>query len=140
MNQDRVQQALEKTRGGTMPIKRDTSQQTVQIITHAPRCNYRKRKHDAARHYKKPEGISEFEIDYTEHELNDLLALEKRKRKKQKNHHNSDKKKGKGNTSHGYVVEKKPLRDFSLVTCFKCGDKGHYVDKCPENKPQGTKP
>lgn len=130
MNQDRVQQALEKTRGGTMPIKRDTPQQTVQIITHAPRCNYRKRKHDAARHYKKPEEISEIEIDYTEQELNDLLALEKPKKNKCKNQ--------KINVP-SYTRNPKPSKalvkkDLSQITCWRCKKTGHYADKCSQRE------
>jgi hypothetical protein len=32
--------------------------------------------------------------------------------------------------------EKYSGRDFSLVTCYKCGDKGHYANKCPKKYPE----
>ncbi|MQU46342.1 hypothetical protein GHO28_28240, partial [Pseudomonas helleri] len=33
----------------------------------------------------------------------------------------------------------KPMKDLSLVTCFKCGNKGHYADVCPEKLHQNPK-
>ena len=76
------------------------------------------------------EGISEFEIDYTEQELNDLLALEKPKKNKCKNQ--------KINVP-SYTSNPKPSKvlvkkDLSHITCRKCKKTGHYADKCSQRK------
>ena len=131
--------APKESHGDARPPKKDSIHIELKGTTphHTTKCCYTcgEDGHMSRNCTKKQKTIfPEFEVKYEEQELIDLLALEKPKRKKQKNHNNSDKKKGKGNTSHGYVVEKKPLRDLSLITCFKCRNKGHYADKCPEKQ------
>ena len=58
-----------------------------------------------------------FAIEYDRQEIEDLLALEesKKKRKLGSNQHHSE-----------------PKRDISQVPYFKCNNKGHYVNECPE--------
>ncbi|KAJ3126866.1 hypothetical protein HK098_007070, partial [Nowakowskiella sp. JEL0407] len=37
--------------------------------------------------------------------------------------------------------QQKPGRSYSDVTCFKCGEKGHYANSCPKRRQfEGTKP
>jgi hypothetical protein len=60
---------------------------------------------------KKRERFPSIIMEYEQQELEDLLALEKPKKKK-------------GISQVG--------KDLSLVTCYKCGDKGHYAYKCPQ--------
>jgi tRNA(Met) C34 N-acetyltransferase TmcA len=50
-------------------------------------------------------------MEYEKQELEDLLALEKPKKKK------------------GISQVRK---DLSLVTCYRCGNKGHYANECLE--------
>jgi hypothetical protein len=50
-------------------------------------------------------------MEYEKEELEDLLALEKPKKKK---------------------AISQVGKDLSLVTCYKCGNKGLYANKCPE--------
>jgi hypothetical protein len=60
---------------------------------------------------KKRERFPTIIMEYEKQELEDLLALEKPKRKK------------------GISQVR---RDLSLVTYYKCGNKGHYANECPE--------
>ena len=60
---------------------------------------------------------SAFKIEYDRQEIEDLLALgeSKKKRKLGSNQHHSE-----------------PKRYISQVLCFKCNNKGHYANECPE--------
>ena len=99
-------------------------------------------------------------VKYEEHELQELLALERPKKNKNKSQGNKQeivmpKKKDISQVmchkckelghyaSHCPEKEKhkirKPMRDINLVTCFKCGNKGHYANNCPEKLYQDTK-
>jgi hypothetical protein len=64
---------------------------------------------------KKRERFPTIKMEYKKRELEDLLALEKPKKKK-------------GINQVG--------KDLNLVTCYKCGDKGHYANKCPQKYPE----
>lgn len=37
-----------------------------------------------------------------------------------------------------FVAKTKPRRDRKDVTCFKCGEKGHYRNECPKNDEPAT--
>src|SRR4051812_47376540 len=85
-----------------------------------------------------------FEVRYEEHELEEVLALEKTKKKKEKSqvqccnckemgHYANEcpeKKKKKGNKQETVIPKKK--KDISQVMCFKCKELGHYASNCPE--------
>jgi predicted Zn-ribbon and HTH transcriptional regulator/DNA-directed RNA polymerase subunit N (RpoN/RPB10) len=71
------------------------------------KCCYKcKGDHLARSCHIKRDWTSLIEIEYSKQDLEELLALETPKKKKKKN--------------------------LSDVICYKCKDKGHYADKCPE--------
>ena len=110
---------------------------------------------------KKRERFPTFEVRYEEHELEELLALERPKKKKKKKCPNPnkeditqvqcynckemghyanecpEKKKNQGNKQKAMIPKEK--KDISQVMCFKCKELGHYADKCPEKLHQNTK-
>src|SRR4051812_35969140 len=110
---------------------------------------------------KKRERFPTFVVKYEEHELQELLALERTKKKKNKSQENKQETmipKKKKDISQvmchkckelghyaSHCPEKKedktrkPMRDINLVTCFKCGNKGHYANNCPEKLHQDPK-
>src|SRR3954471_5614009 len=68
---------------------------------------------------KKREIFPTFEVRYEEHELEELLALERPKKKKCPNPSKKDKRQ---------------------VQCYNCKEMRHYVSECPEKKKsQGNK-
>ena len=56
---------------------------------------------------------------YEEHELEELLALERPKKKKKCPNPNKE--------------------DITQVQCYNCKEMGHYANECPEKKNQGNK-
>jgi hypothetical protein len=72
---------------------------------------------------RKRERFPTFKVEYEDQELEDLLALERPKKKKK----NKAKEQRVENGS-----TKKRMRDLSHIKCFKCGNKGHYMNKCTE--------
>src|SRR5215216_5618036 len=94
---------------------------------------------------KKRERFPTYEKTYEEHELEELLALERPKKKKkdisqlqcynckEKGHYASDcpeKKKNQGNKLEELIPKKK--KNNSQVMCLKFKELGHYADTCPE--------
>src|SRR4051812_25946888 len=81
---------------------------------------------------RRPGDFPTFEVRYEEHELEELLALEKPKKKKNKEISqvwcNNCKELG------HYISTclEKIREELNLVTCYKCGDQGHYASNCPE--------
>src|SRR4051812_15005958 len=89
---------------------------------------------------------------YEEHELEELLALERPEKKKkdisqlqcynckEMGHYASDcpeKKKNQGNKQEEMIPKEK--KDIIQVMCFKCKELGHYANKCPEKIHQHPK-
>src|SRR3954470_23014370 len=86
---------------------------TKENLSFAPPCNMtqldgQKRKHMyyPRKRLRRPGDFPTFEVRYEEHELEELLALEKPKKKK----------------------------DKSQVQCCHCNDMGYYANECPEKK------
>src|SRR4051812_2540978 len=82
---------------------------------------------------------------YEEHELEELLALERPKKKKkdisqlqcynckEKGHYANEcpeKKKNQRNKQEAMIPKEK--KDISQVMCFQCKELGHYASNCPE--------
>src|SRR3954470_19265365 len=101
---------------------------------------------------KKRERFPTFEMRYEEHELEELLALERPKKKKkdisqlqcynckEMGHYASDcpeKKKNQGNKQEELLP--KENKDIRQVMCFKCKELGHYAYKCLEKLQQDPK-
>src|SRR3954468_584051 len=98
---------------------------------------------------------------YEEHELEELLALERPKKKKKKKCLNPnkeditqeqcytckemghyanecpEKKKNQRNKQEAMIPKEK--KDIIQVMCFRCKELGHYASKCPEKFPQDPK-
>ena len=45
----------------------------------------------------------------------------------------------KASTSTAFLAETKTRRDRKDITCFNCGEKGHYRNECPKTKKGETK-
>jgi len=93
----------------------------------------------------KIERFPTFVVKYEEHELEELLALERPKKKKkdisqlqcynckEMGHYASDcpeKKKNQGNKQETVIPKKK--KDIIQVMCKHCKELGHYANNCPE--------
>ena len=109
---------------------------------------------------RKRERFPTYVVEYEDHELEDLLALEKPKRKKncnnskekdisqvlcynckEKGHYAKEcpEKNNRKDNEKGNGSKEKLRKDLSLVTCFNCKKEGHYMNGCPERKLQNTK-
>ena len=127
MKQDGMHQMFGNLHKGTTSTKKDEGK--VRTMPHratskvTKRCCYScgEEGHISSNCPKKREIFPTFVVRYEEHELEELLALERPKNKKKKCP-NSNKK------------------DNSQVQRYNCKEMGHYASHCPEKKKnQGNK-
>src|SRR3954465_5779605 len=89
---------------------------------------------------KKRERFPTFVVNYEEHELEALLALEKPKKKKYKEISqvwcNNRKELG----HYVSTCPQKIREELNLITCYNCGNQGHYASNCPEKMKNKIKP
>src|SRR4051812_25695374 len=165
MKQDGMHQTFGNLHKGTISTKKDEGK--VRTMHHkakskvTTKCCYScgEEGHISSNCPKKRERFPTFEVNYEEHELEELLALERPNKKKkcpnpstkditqehcytckEMGHYANEcpeKKKNQGNKQEGIIPKEK--KDISQVMCFKCKELGHYAYKCPEKFQQDPK-
>ena len=80
---------------------------------------------------KMREKFPTFEVRYEEHELEELLALEKPKKKKDKSQVQCCHCKEMGHYANECPEKKQKYKEINQVWCNNCKELGHYVSTCP---------
>src|SRR5215216_5788374 len=150
MKQDGMHQMFGKLHEGTTSTKKDEGK--VRTMPHkakykvTTKCCYSCGEgHISSNCPKKRERFPTYVVKYEEHELEELLALDRPKKKKkdisqlqcynckEMGHYASEcPEKKKRQEDKQKLVKPKIRKDFSQVMCKHCKELGHYANYCPE--------